>query len=241
MTRHINLSTISLAATAIFTGLMLQSCQQADRPYYINALVTVKPIDGTSGFYMQLDDSTTLWPGNYAQSPFKDKEVRALTTFEVMDTQKEGYDYTVAISYIDSVRTKQTVETSGSTETDNVKYGNEPLEIMRDYTTVVEDGYFTLRFRAEYDPAYPQHSIDLVTGTNKDNPYEVVLHHKMIGKDITGGQINYVQDGIIAFRLNSLPDTEGKDVKLTVKWQSFNGEKTHDFTYRTRPSYSASI
>lgn len=236
MTRNKSLSRILTAATSLIAALMLQACQ-TERPNYMNALVTIKPIDGNSTFYMQLDDSTTLWPANYALSPFGDKEVRALTSFEVMESTQQGYDYTVSIAYIDSVRTKQTVATSGNTETDNAKYGNVPIEIIRDYTTVVEDGYFTLRFRVEYDPFHPQHALELVTGSNPDNPYEVVLHHKIIGRDVTSSSPIYsTRDGIIAFRLNALPDTQGKDVKLTVKWESFSGEKTHDFLYRTRPS-----
>ena len=44
--------------------------------------------------------------------------------------------------------------------------------------------------------------------------------------------------------LDSLPDTEGKTVKLKLKWKSFNGEKTAEFDYCTRkstPANSAAI
>ena len=43
---------------------------------------------------------------------------------------------------------------------------------------------------------------------------------------------------------HSLPDTEGKTVKLKLKWKSFNGEKTAEFDYCTRkstPANSAAI
>jgi len=39
--------------------------------------------------------------------------------------------------------------------------------------------------------------------------------------------------------LDSLPDTEGKTVKLKLKWKSFNGEKTAEFDYCTRKSTPA--
>ena len=51
-------------------------------------------------------------------------------------------------------------------------------------------------------------------------------------------------DGLVAFNLDSLPDTEGKTVKLKLKWKSFNGEKTAEFDYCTRkstPANSAAI
>mgnify|MGYP003029069454 CR=1 FL=1 len=43
---------------------------------------------------------------------------------------------------------------------------------------------------------------------------------------------------------SALPDTEGKTVKLKLKWKSFNGEKTAEFDYCTRkstPANSAAI
>ena len=43
-----------------------------------------------------------------------------------------------------------------------------------------------------------------------------------------------------SFNLDRLPDTEGKTVKLTLKWNSFSGEKSAEFDYCTRKSVSAS-
>ena len=39
---------------------------------------------------------------------------------------------------------------------------------------------------------------------------------------------------MMAFRLDKLPDTEGKTVLLTVKWKSFGGERKAQFKYCTR-------
>ena len=36
------------------------------------------------------------------------------------------------------------------------------------------------------------------------------------------------------FRLSDLPDTEGKTVKLTLKYKSFSGEKSIQFDYCSR-------
>lgn len=96
---------------------------------------------------------------------------------------------------------------------------------MRDWTTVVEDGYLTLRFRT-YFGGMRTHIVNLV---KTDKPYEVRLYH-----NAAGDFKNRVQDGLIAFRLSDLPDTGGKEVYLTLKWRSFSGEKSVKFKYRTR-------
>ena len=70
------------------------------------------------------------------------------------------------------------------------------------------------------------HELNLVKG---EGPYEVVLHHNAHGD--TYGQMS---DGMIAFRLDQLPDTGDETVDLTVRWMSFSGEKSATFKYRTR-------
>ena len=47
-------------------------------------------------------------------------------------------------------------------------------------------------------------------------------------------------DGLVAFKLDSLPDTEGKTVKLKLKWNSYSGEKSAEFDYCSRKSTPAS-
>ncbi len=63
------------------------------------------------------------------------------------------------------------------------------------------------------------------------NPYEVEFRHNANG-DIYGKEV----DALVAFNLNSLPDTQGKTVKLKLKWKSFSGDKTAEFNYCTRKS-----
>lgn len=75
---------ILLLATTLSGTLVFSSCLDNDDNYYYtaynNAIVTAKTdTDGT--FYLQLDDSTTVLPVNIAQSPFGEKEVRALIEF----------------------------------------------------------------------------------------------------------------------------------------------------------------
>lgn len=77
--------------------------------------------------------------------------------------------------------------------------------------------------------------MNLVTGENPDNPYEVTFYHNADG-DVNG----YWGYGIVAFKLDKLPDTEGKTVDLTLKWKSYNGDRKVTFKYCTRKSSTAS-
>ena len=66
---------------------------------------------------------------------------------------------------------------------------------------------------------------------NPENPYEVEFRHNAFGN--TGGPM---ADGLVAFNLDSLPDTQGKTVKLKLVWHSYSGEKSTEFDYCTRKS-----
>ena len=108
---------------------------------------------------------------------------------------------------------------------DDETYGKDPVEIVRDWTTVAEDGYLTLRFRTYFGDGRT-HVFNLVKG---DKPYEVVLHHNAMGDTR-----RIIRDGLVAFRLNDLPDTQGKTVTITLKWQSFSSIKSVQFKYKSR-------
>jgi len=223
--KHLKILMSTLLMLALTVSL--QSCLKDDGDdysiIYPNALVTLKTNSGDGAFYLQLDDSTTLLPTNMKASPYGNKEVRALINFRYADAQSGSYSKAAYVNWIDTVRTKKMAQDLGG---DNkTTYGNDPLEVVNDWTTVVEDGYLTLRFRTYFD-LFTIHSLNLVKG---DNPYEVVLYH-----DAKGDVNSEVGDGLIAFRLDQLPDTEGKTVDLTLKWQSFSGEKSIKFKYRTR-------
>lgn len=194
-----------------------------------SALVTVKT--GADGFFMQLDDETVLYAVNLPTSPFGDKEVRALVNYR-KPTQKELQDAgipessnTVYVNWMDSILTKKAIHATG---TDEVSLGNDPVEIVNDWTTVVEDGYISLRFRTVWSSGNV-HKVNLVYGTDPDDPYKVVFHH-----DAGGDHYGETGDALVAFRLSDLPDTDGQDVDLTLEWQSFSGKKTAKFKYRTR-------
>ena len=213
------------ALVALAAAAALQSCNDDDdnrNLAYPNALVTLKT-NASGTFFLQLDDSTTVIPTNMKASPYGKKEVRALANInmdakEPKDHVKSGY-----VNWLDSILTKNMAPNLG--DKNDATYGNDPVELVKDWTTLVEDGYLTLRFRTYFGYG-KRHVLNLIP-TGK--PYEVELRHNAQCDDR-----RVVRDGLVAFRLSSLPDTQGKEVELTVKWKSFNGDKSAKFKYRTR-------
>lgn len=226
--KALKLSLWACAAALACTGLV--SCNDDDDGnywyLYPNALVTVVPVDADS-FYMQLDDDTTLEAENMKGSPFGDKEVRALLNYTRLYEKSEKYTELVHVNWIDSILTKPAI-----TEAEAIEEGitrQDPVEIVRDWVTIAEDGYLTLRFRTMWSGSnMVPHSVNLVTGINPDDPYEVQFRHD------TNSDSPFVWgDGIVAFKLDGLPDTEGKTVKLKLTWNSYSGRKSVEFNYKT--------
>ena len=199
--------------------LCLPACSNSREPdlYYPTALVTACT-QGDSVFILQLDDSTTLYPSNITRSPFG-REVRALVNYSETDVANHVY-----INWIDSIRTKFPMPTMG-TQNDSL-YGADPIEIVRDWVTIAEDGYLTLRVRTLWSGTGKKHNINLLMGTNPDNPFELQLRHDALGD--VGGTMG---DALIAFNLNALCPS-ANPIKMTLKWQSFSGEKSVEFDLR---------
>ena len=220
--------------TFMVTGLLLsvfifQSCLDKDDNidiYYPNALVTVKHAPDNT-FYLQLNAKTTLLPTNVDKSPYGDKEVRALVNYMEVDKESKEYTKAVHINWIDSILTKQTVPFLEAEDFDTV-YGTDPVEIVNDWVTIAEDSYLTLRFRTRWGYTQKPHFVNLITGVNEDNPYEIEFRHNAYG-DTFGNS----GDALVAFSLKDLPDTNGETVKLKLTWMSFSGKKSTEFDYRT--------
>ena len=188
----------SWALALVACALSLNSCN-ADNDDNVatlcpTALVTVYP-SSSDGLTLQLDDSTTIVPSNMKTSPFGEKKVRALVNYKVESTVS-GKPYNVYVNWIDSIRTKLPVASQGSD--DEKIYGNDPIEIVRDWVSVAEDGYLTLRIRTLWG-GKAKHTINLVSGVNKDNIYEFDLR-----QNAQGDTVGNTGDALIAFDLNSL-------------------------------------
>lgn len=216
-------------AMAVSAGSFV-SCVDADGPesdlIAPQAIVTVKPNNGK--VLLQLDDKTVLYPVNLQTGTYTE-EVRAFANYRMAtpaeqsaDGSEYGLPNQVYVNWMQKVLTKTM---SDSTQDDDAAYGNDPIEVLKAWSTVCEDGYLTLNFRA-MSGGLKTHTITLVKG---EGDYEVVLHH-----DADGDPGRRAGDGIVAFRLDKLPDTEGATVDLKLVYNSFSGTKTVTFKYCTR-------
>lgn len=220
-----------LSIVGVVVLMMLPSCtNDDDSPELLRptALVTVCP-NADGSFIMQLDNATQLVPTNLKTSPFGTKEVRALVNYtETNVSPQDKKVRNVEVNWLDSIRTKLPVETLG--KQDEVKYGNDPVEIVQDWVTVAEDGYLTLRIRTLWGSPHATHILNLVTGTNPDDPYELELRH-----DAKGDKNGRWGDALIAFNLNKLPRGDAGIAKIKLKWKSFTGDKSAKFEIKMRP------
>lgn len=215
---------------------VFSSCTNCDGTDVIitNAIVTVKHTEGGT-LYFQLDDKTTLRPHGISHSAYGNEPFRALLGYTERDetpSASDGvkFDKTVNVYTLDKILTKQISESQG--DKDDEVYGTAPVEILSSWANIIEDGYVTLVFCGYWGNLNKTHTINLVGGTESGDPYLLELRHNT-GDDITSIHNSTRCNGIVAFDLNSLPDTKGETVKLKIRFISFSGEKTVSFDYCT--------
>lgn len=221
------LKTLLLLLGTIFVSSTLYSCLDDDG-YSLGdfsaGVVTVKPL-GTDTYYLQWDDSITLWPSNGVKPFFGiEKERRAFANFTILGEGKDlniDYDYVVRVNRIDSVLTKSIAEDLGD-KNDEV-YGNDPVWMK---SVWIEDGYITCQFESYFNGT-TKHFINLVKMNGSDT-YELEFRHNAFG-NLSGGQ----GWGLASFRLNSLPETNGKTVTMKINYKSYDGDKTIELKYKS--------
>ncbi len=208
---------------------LFQSCTNDTDDYSAfilpTGLVTVCP-NADGSFVMNLDDATVLNPTNLKSSPFGNKEVRALVNYtEIQGSDSKSVMKNVHVNWIDSIRTKDPVM---SVADNDAVYGKDPIEIVQDWVTVAEDGYVTMRIRTNWGDSNIPHVINLLTGDNPEDAFEMELRHNANGD--TEGRVG---DALIAFNLNKIPHAD-EIVKIKLRWQSFSGEKSAEFDLKMR-------
>lgn len=239
-----------LALAAAFVLLSMGACKKQDPITFYLATVTFKQLDN-GGYYLKVNDSTAMIVTNpdYQKYPFpKFKEKRALIRYTLEgDIPSNGavipsdlkYRQNIKLYALDTIYTKAPVVSKATPAENDSAYGKEPVGIVIDPnyfpTTLIEDGYLNVSF-AFYRSTYPiQHILNLVTGVNPDDPYEVEFRHDANGDYYR--EMTY--NSIMSFPLQSLPDTHGEVVDLTVKWNSFVTGKTETvkYKYKTRTDW----
>lgn len=238
-----------LFAVLALATLFVSSCNKpgSDDPYYVGVgMVTLRPqADGS--FYMKAREDLALVAINqeYAKYPYKDgKEHRAIIQFgydpeEVSTSVVPGYEKTqdVTLFSVDTLRTKLPLVYEESKDAD---YGDASIGLyLTDEvfpSTCIEDGYLNVSLALPCGYEGVTHTVNLLTGVDPDDPYTVELRHNANG-DVPIEVLDVYPP--YCFPLKSLPDTEGKTVKLTLKWKSLvSGEvESFQFDYCTRTDW----
>lgn len=227
----ISLKTLSLTLVTFGAFLLLSSCNKDEftpvkpvRPLkptrLVTALVTYQ--DYESGVLMQLDDSTSLSPSNLEPGLYDNKTVRALVRYFKEKSDVVGDENSVKVFAIDTIRTKPASEDMA--ELNDSYYGRDKLEIVKDWVTIGEDGYLTLKVRTHRGNRSAIHSVYLVKKGKEDGKYNFELRHDADG-DVYGRET----DGLIAFDLNELAPADRSPVTLHLTWDGFHGARNADF------------
>lgn len=217
-----------IALTSILMSLSFYSCLDDDKyyPWPENSyfgIVTLKPL-GENSYYLQLDDSTTFMPSNEYVPYFSVKEEqRVKVVFKPDKENAEGYNYTGNIFYMDSILTKPIAENLA--EKNDEVYGKDPVEMWKIW---IEDGYLTFQF-STYFGNTQVHYVNLIQPDEANAPYELEFRHNAYNDPSI-----MKAWGLVSFKLDKLPDTGGKSVKLKIKCNSFTGEKVYELDYCTK-------
>ncbi|MCM1052190.1 MAG: NigD-like protein [Paenibacillus sp.] len=219
-----------MAGLMLASAMVFQSCDDDNNDvsymWQPTALVTVCPQEDESVMF-QLDNETRLRPVNMKKSPYGKKEVRALVNYNLEPESASSAIQDVRVNWIDSIRTKLPVPSAGVADAE--KYGDDPIDIVKDWVTIAEDGYLTLRVRTVWGPGKKRHDLNMLTGVNPDDPMEFELRHNANG-DVAGT----VGDALIAFNLNEVIGDAETPVKITLKWKSPAGDKSVEFDMSRR-------
>lgn len=234
---------VALALAAV----SLVSCynKSEDNSYSVYSATVTFRLQEDGSYYLKQDDSTALIVLNPSlkDCPFK-KEMRALVQYLYDEKEQsgnvvEGYKHTfdVTLATIDTMSMSKPVPYVDGVDMDK-EYGADPVGLYIDPnlfpTTMIEDGYLNVFFAFYYFLYNAPHSFSLISGVNPEDPYELEFRHNANGDGEGSGAYQ-----LAAFSLKDLPDTEGKTVKLTLKWRSLvNNEMTStQFDYCSRKDW----
>lgn len=227
-----------LSIVAIAMCVLATSCNKNKDREVVQATATGKILE-KGGIFFEVDADYAVVPTNLSTLPFEpgQTEMRVMLLYTENNVAAEpvpGYAKTKSVEVIDWAKTL----TKDPIVYDPAKtYTNDPVGLYLDNvfpSTMIEDGYLSVSFVMPVSGFGGQHIVNLLTGVDPTDPYTVAFVHDAQG-DLGPGRMN----GLVCFPLRSLPDTEGKTVKLTLKWQSVvtGKEESVQFDYCSRTDW----
>lgn len=122
------MKTLALVAMSLLTISSFTACDDDwDDEHFSRAVVTLKTEPSTGQPYMQVTDSTVVFPTNLTTAPYGGKEVRAIVDFKFDDNATAHAGRSVTVLRMDTIRTK---DMAPSLSDNDKVYGNDPLEAL---------------------------------------------------------------------------------------------------------------
>mgnify|MGYP002623620940 FL=1 len=201
----------------------------------VQALVTtMTAADGT--FYLRESENRLLRPVNMKDSPYGNKEVRAVVIYKevVQSSSQNPKMVDVYVTWIEEIYTMSAKDiadrVAGQYDYDadwEPALTVRSIDIVNDWVNSLTDGYLTLHYHVD---GYDLNDIYLLTGQNPDDPYEMTLYGIPV---VSNSNTIMPSDGLIAYKLDNLPPTGGEVKIVTLRWYSPTGWKKAQFYYRT--------
>ncbi|WP_099463644.1 MULTISPECIES: NigD1/NigD2 family lipoprotein [Parabacteroides] len=222
------LKSILFVAGVFLTSLTFHSCLDDDGysldKFWIEP-ATVVPINDNS-FYLRTDDGSTLWPAAPIYIHYEAKErQRAWVNYTILGDSIGNYSHSIKINGISDILTKDIAKNLGD-ENDSV-YGTDPVSIKNPKQDIwISDNFLNILFRMNYGGS-KKHFVNVIQPDEK-NPYLLEFRHNAYFDPAVTST-----EGLVCFRMESLPDTNGKTVTLTLRVKTFEGEKEYTLEYNS--------
>lgn len=205
----------------------LNACQDDD-DYSLDKfaieIMTVVP-DGST-YYLRRDNGEKLWPFATNCPGYNFSKTRAQVNYTMLSDSIPGFSHGIKINWIENILTKNISPYRGA-ENDSI-YGTDPVKII---AMNIGDGYLNIRFAANFGNTVVKHLISLIQDQEVNTPYALELRHQAYGDNAL-----YAAEGLVAFDLSSLLNTGGQTVELTIKVNTFEGEKSYKLAYNSDPA-----
>ncbi len=216
-----------LMLTAMLSLFGFSACQDDD-DYSLDKfaieIMTVVP-DGST-YYLRRDNGEKLWPFATNCPGYNFSKTRAQVNYTMLSDSIPGFSHGIKINWIENILTKNISPYRGA-ENDSI-YGTDPVKII---AMNIGDGYLNIRFAANFGNTGVKHLISLIQDQEVNTPYALELRHQAYGDNAL-----YAAEGLVAFDLSSLLNTGGQTVELTIKVNTFEGEKSYKLAYNSDPA-----
>lgn len=203
----------------LFAGCASDDGYPLDR-FWIE-VASVVPLEG-GGYYVKLDDGTTLWPAASAVTETPNTYSRAQVNYTILSDAQGEYDHYVKINYLSTFLTKNIVKLSSENED---VLGNDKIKILELWEG---DDYLNIHFGVNIGGGGVQHSINLAEASvGEDGTVNLEFRH-----NANGDAENYGVKGLVAFDLRPYQQKDGKNIIFKITLNAFQGsDSEYIFTY----------